>query len=197
MPNHITNKLKIIGNDEQVAEVFNFIKVEKNEGNEKVFGLGTIDFNKITPMPLWIYGSKPEVTGIQLKDEEKYGSENTCLEWARRNWGTKWNAYSQSGEINTENTIYFDTAWNGVPDLMQKLAWIFPHVEIEYSYADEDFGCNVGDYKFKDINIEKNIPVNTSKEAYELAISIKQYKPEWLIFDPEIDNYEYKDDEDD
>ncbi|AQU79750.1 hypothetical protein [Planococcus faecalis] len=195
MPNHVTNKLKIIGTDEQVAEVLYFISVDKKEQDQKVYGFGTIDFNKITPMPLWVYGSKPEVSGIQQKDEEKYGSENTCLEWARRNWGTKWNAYSQSDEISTGNTIYFDTAWNGVPGLIRKLAWIFPNVEFEYCYADEDFGHNVGEYTFKDAVVFANLPVGGSKEAYELAISIKEEQPDWLVFNAEIDNYEYKDDE--
>ena len=51
MPNHITNKLEIIGTDEQIKKVLNYIKVEENIGGENdACGLGTIDFNKIIPM---------------------------------------------------------------------------------------------------------------------------------------------------
>lgn len=44
MPNHVTNILKIIGNAEEVTSVLNKIKSDEGE-------LGTIDFNKIIPMP--------------------------------------------------------------------------------------------------------------------------------------------------
>lgn len=44
MPNHVTNILTIKGNMEEVTSVFNKIKIDKEE-------VGTIDFNKIIPMP--------------------------------------------------------------------------------------------------------------------------------------------------
>lgn len=50
MPNHVTNRLTILGTKKQVNEVLDFIKIEK--GLEKrEYGIWTIDFNKITPMP--------------------------------------------------------------------------------------------------------------------------------------------------
>ncbi|RXI70517.1 hypothetical protein [Clostridium tetani] len=197
MPNHITNRLVIKGEKEEVNKVLHFIKIEK-EYDEEINGIGTIDFNKITPMPKWIYGSSPDVHGISTIDEEKYGKENTCIAWARKNWGTKWNAYSQPDDRNTENTIYFQTAWKGIPELIQKIAWIFPNVEIEYSWCDEDFGYNLGRYRFKDTEIlEEYLPDGGSKDAYELGLEIEQCKPEekYMRFNHEIDNYEYFDDE--
>lgn len=38
---------------------------------------------------------------------------------------------------------------------MQKIAWIFPNVIIEYSYADEDLGSSI--YQFKENEILKEI----------------------------------------
>lgn len=198
MPNHITNKLVIKGKKEDINKVLDFIKIEKDY-NEEVNGVGTIDFNKITPMPKWVYGSSPDVHEISRADEEKYGEENTSIAWARKNWGTKWNAYGQPDNRNTDNTVYFQTAWNGIPKLIQKLAWIFPNVEIEYSYCDEDFGCNLGRYRFKNTEIlEEYLPNSGSKEAYELGLEIEQCKPEekYIRFNPKIDNYEYFYDED-
>ena len=197
MPNHITNKLTIKGEKEQVNKVLDFIKIEKDIDKE-FNGIGTIDFNKITPMPRWVYGSSPDVMGISIKDEEKYGVGNTSIEWSRDNWGTKWNAYSQGDNRNTENTIYFQTAWNNVAELIRKVAWIFPGIEIEYSYCDEDFGSNLGRYRFADTEIlEEYLPEGRSKEAYELALAIEQSTPKekYIRYNAEIDNYEYFEEE--
>lgn len=174
MPNYITNKLKVNGTPEQVKEVLDFINSEN----------GSIDFNKITPMPKWIYGSDPKVTGIGREDEKKHGSENTCLEWSRKNWGTKWNAFGISFDPAIPNVIFFDTAWNGIPKLMQKLAWIFPEIEIEYSFYDEDTGYNIGQYIFKDTDIIKQyVPEGGTKEAYDLVFELSGKTPEEMGFE--------------
>ncbi|MDR0269618.1 hypothetical protein [Paenibacillus sp.] len=75
MPNHITNKIKLIGTEEQIKEVFEYMKHDE-------IGAGSIDFNKITPMPKWVYGNSPGIIGISLSDERKWGEENTVLGWA-------------------------------------------------------------------------------------------------------------------
>jgi hypothetical protein len=48
MPNHITNRLQICGSVEQVEAIKEFIKSPE-------VGIGSIDFNTITPMPKWVY----------------------------------------------------------------------------------------------------------------------------------------------
>ena len=48
MPNHITTRIKITGDPEAVKRVLN--KIKKDE-----FGMGTIDFEKIIPMPKNIF----------------------------------------------------------------------------------------------------------------------------------------------
>ncbi|MCM3704033.1 hypothetical protein [Paenibacillus macerans] len=191
MPNHITNKVKIIGTEEQVNEVLEFIKNDELD-------VGTIDFNKITPMPKWVYGNSPDIYGISSKDEMWWGEDNTSLGWARKHWGTKWNAYGQPDERSSKDTVYFKTAWNGVPNLIQKIAWIFPEIEIEYSFADEDLGSsNCGIYRFKYDEVEEEIHyLSRSKEAYELAFDlVHEGIPKWYVFDPDTNTYEYKDDE--
>lgn len=190
MPNHITNKLTIIGTDEQVQEVLTFIQIEKKPDDSEPFGPGTIDFNKITPMPKWVFRGN-----LGREDEKKYGEENCWYEWCRKNWGTKWNAYGQPDKRNTGNTIFFETAWRGVPELILKLGFLFPEVEFEYGWADEDFGHNVAKIKFKDTGIlEEYRPEGGSKEAYELAFEITQTTAADydLAFNEEIGNYEYQ-----
>ena len=44
MPNHVTNYIKLVGDANRIAELKERIKNDK-------YGLGTIDFNKIIPMP--------------------------------------------------------------------------------------------------------------------------------------------------
>ena len=188
MPNHITNKLKVVGTVEQVKEALDFIKNDE-------LGFGSIDFNKITPMPKWVYGNLPNVLGITLDDERRWGEDNTSLGWSIKHWGTKWNAYAQKGKRNSEDTIYFETAWNGVPDLIRKIAWIFPGVEIEYNFADEDLGSsNCGVFRFKSSEIiEQKYYEFQSKEAYELAFDLcrEGEVPEYYKFNSEANTYEY------
>lgn len=54
-----------------------------------------------------------------IENYKKYGAP-TWYEWRLDHWGTKWNAYEC--ERWDDNTISWQTAWNGVPDLMSKLS---------------------------------------------------------------------------
>jgi len=77
-----------------------------------------------------------------IKNYIEYGHA-TWYNWAVANWGTKWNAYQQ--EKPESNVIMFETAWAGVPDLIDKLSTKFPEVSFTYKligdayeYIDED-----------------------------------------------------------
>ena len=68
-------------------------------------------------------------------------------DWRCDNWGTKWNAYESylcSSLDNKEVVIEFQTAWNGVPYLIEKLVSSYPNLSFEYKFADEDMGYNCG-----------------------------------------------------
>lgn len=67
-------------------------------------------------------------------------------EWSCANWGTKWNAYDTILEEYDNNAIiYFNTAWSGVPHLIEILCTQFPNISFEYKFADEDMGYNCGE----------------------------------------------------
>ncbi|HCQ6057672.1 TPA: hypothetical protein OL425_003234 [Clostridioides difficile] len=103
-----------------------------------------------------------------------------------KNWGTKWNAIGGIDKRSTDDTIYFFTAWSNVTQIIIKLSLIFPTVEIEYSYCNEEFGTGVGMIKFRNTRIiEEYIPNDYSKEAYEGSLEIEKSKPEDynIIFD--------------
>lgn len=115
----------------------------------------------------------------------------TWYDWARKNWGTKWNALEPF--IVSENCIEFDTAWSGVIKLIEKLSSFFPETTFEYSYADEDIGCNCGHGTIKNGVSEMVFPEDCSREAYELAFELYPDYAEYYRL--EDGNYVSKDDE--
>ena len=84
-----------------------------------------------------------------LKNLEKYGYM-TWYDWCIDNWGTKWDACDVSVNEDTNHVwLYFDTAWSTPFNVMQHIAQRF-HLEVSVDYADEDLGCNCGQYEFGD-----------------------------------------------
>lgn len=197
MPNHITNRLSIIGTEEQVAQVRAEIKGEREDQY--------IDFHKIAPIPKELEGtvspmrivSQEEYDIQELKiatndlteNEKNWGISRSLTQaladeykkkfghcdwygWQTSNWGTKWNAYEQH-EIDA-NVIEFDTAWSTPYSLLVNLSKKYPQVTFEVEYADEDFGYNVGKYVLLNgETIDQNIPDGGSQEAIEMAMDIK------------------------
>jgi len=146
------------------------------------------DFNKIIPQPKNIF------KGNLGKDEKEMCIKEgrpTWYDWNLDNWGTKWGGYNYEKLENNE--FLFQTAWNSVPKLINKISHMFPNIEIDYKYADEDTGYNTGHYKFKGgKEIYKNIPEGGSKEAYELVFQISPSEKEhFKLIDGE---YQYKED---
>ena len=115
----------------------------------------------------------------------------TWLGWSRANWGTKWNS-SDCDKVD-ENTFDFITAWNGVPELIEKISIEFPEIEFIYEFSDEDTGCNCGRGIFLHGNTSFHQPENCSKEAYDLAFKLRPDNAKYYTL---VDgNYKYKEEE--
>lgn len=115
----------------------------------------------------------------------------TWYDWSCENWGTKWNAYSQS--LENENEIWFETAWSCVIELIEKLSQKFPTIEFEYTWADEDTGCNCGKADFINGECEAFMPESGSVDAYDIAFELRpHYKDNYELIDGE---YRYKEEE--
>lgn len=98
----------------------------------------------------------------------------TWYEWSIRNWGTKWNAYDCTPLDRNADTMEFYTAWSGVPDLVKLLSERYPSAELTYRWADEDLGMNVGEITLQGGEIiDQDIPIDGSREAYEMAAEIR------------------------
>ncbi|MFZ5753554.1 MAG: hypothetical protein ACOY3J_04890 [Bacillota bacterium] len=191
MPNHITNILTAYGDKEKVRAMFEAIK------NDEI-GTGSIDFNKITPMPEYIYRGD-----LGREEIEKYGAENCWYDWSIKNWGTKWNSYGYD-EHTAENfdgsTVKFLTAWSSVSDLMKKLSSMFPDIRFDYKWADEDFGHNTGKAEYKNgKTLTYYIPAGGSAEALEMAASILDIDlaEAGYLYNESTGEYEYVEDEPD
>lgn len=110
--------------------------------------------------------------------------------WNCKYWGSKWGGYSY--QQLAINTFQFDTAWSSVPKIIEVISLEFPELIIEYMWADEDIGGNVGEIIVQggDI-ISDNIPESCSNEAYELVFKIKPETKEWYeLIDGEYQNKE-------
>lgn len=182
MPNHVQNRIEIIGTEEQVSRVLAFIKNEPD----------AIDFNSIIPQPVGINktvsGHTPETKEKEWMWMMRYGYKS-WYEWCVKNWGTKWNAYN----INQyDNIIEFQTAWSPPHPIVERLSILFPEVEFNHKWADEDTGYNCGEYHYSDRELQiKDLPDGGSYEAYLLAFELRPFLKEYYeIVDGE---YRYKD----
>ena len=129
---------------------------------------------------------------------EKYG----CTDWynfATHNWGTKWNAYEQTkGEPTTSENgdvseiIFFQTAWSTPYKVIRKLSELFPLVDIEVKFADEDAGSNCGVYTmFGGEDVDEWLPDSGSTEAMEVYFELWGGKEDW-IYNEETGEWDYK-----
>ena len=184
MPNHVTNVLTVSGDPKRMAELFEAIKTEQ-------YGLGSIDFAKIIPVPDTIYQGS-----LGREEMAKYG-KNNWLDWNTFNWGSKWNSYgydeSTSAEFDGES-LRFLTAWSNVHQVIGRLAEKYPDLEFSYCWADEDFGNNVGRREYAaGEETECYLPNCGSKEALELAAEIHQVdlEEEGYLWNEDAGEYEF------
>ena len=70
------------------------------------------------------------------------------MDFARKVWGTKWNAYEPIAEPD-EGRCKFDTAWSCPTGALMKVSERFPNDAITVTYADEDLGSNCGTFTLK------------------------------------------------
>lgn len=108
-------------------------------------------------------------------------------DWSCANWGTKWNAYNTFLETIDEYSVVlsFQTAWCGVPQIIEKLTEMFPTIIFDYKYADEDMGQNCGEGYGEDGEFSFQMLLGGSEEAIEAYA---------LCWDYDIENF-YQDDE--
>lgn len=74
MPNHITNRIKFLGEPERIRAIMEAIKHDE-------MGLGSVDFNKVIPMPESLNITAGSITdAASLSDKDKYGQLRTYID---------------------------------------------------------------------------------------------------------------------
>lgn len=183
MPNHVTNILE--ANEEVLASLVN---------GERV------DFGNVLPCKLPneigdVYSSAESAAKEELGIEKDYFKHTTDnheilkqkdnmvenyqktgyfheMDFARKEWGTKWNAYNSNIQ---KDQLIFQTAWSAPIKVIIALSKQFPNEEITLTYADEDIGNNCGRIIFNAGELISNNSL-TLKECCEvLNYDYEQY----------------------
>ena len=154
------NRIKLIGDPDTVKRIMGAVKNES--------GTGTIDFERIIPMPENIYRGN-----LGQEEFKKYG-KNNWYDWCIANWGTKWNAYGfdNNARQRADNEIIFLTACSAPHPVIQRLAEMFPEIKINHEWADEDIGMNCGRYQYYDGERIREYFPESEKERLEFAAEV-------------------------
>ena len=155
MPNHITNIVAVSGDESRVQSMLKEIQTDE-------YGVGSVDFNKIIPMP---------------DDVDSHY-------WRIANWGTKWNSYGYTADTGfKDGKLTFLTAWSAPHPILEKMSEMYPDIKFKHEWADEDIGINCGRYVYFDgERIEEYYP-ESSRERIEFAARVMDCEPsEWGLF---------------
>ncbi len=155
MPNHITNIVAISGDEERIQAMLKEIQTDE-------YGIGSVDFNKIIPMP---------------DDTDSYN-------WCIANWGSKWNSYGYTADTGfKDGKLTFLTAWSAPHPILQRLSEMFPDIEFEHEWADEDIGMNCGRYVYYDGERTEEYYPESNRERIEFAARVMDSDPsEWCLY---------------
>ncbi|MBR5680670.1 MAG: hypothetical protein IKX19_08450 [Clostridia bacterium] len=151
MPNHVRNIVEFSCDDETLKKILEAIQKD-NDGENRDFGPGTIDFDKLIPMP-------PE-----------YLNDGRWYDWRWDHWGTKWNSYDNC--YNEDRRIEFLTAWSPPHEIMEELARRFPEAGFLHRWADEDIGSNVGQREYEHGECVEIYEPSDQKECIDLACEV-------------------------
>lgn len=111
------------------------------------------------------------------ENQSKYGTP-TWFERRVDNWDTKWNAYGFDEPQNRKtNEIRFNTAWSAPHTVLEKLSELYPEIQIEHSWADEDIGRNCGRRAYSGgERIEEYYPEG-DVESVDFSLEVRGYEP--------------------
>ncbi len=161
MPNHVKNCITLEGDADRIQQML--AQIQNDE-----FGLGTISFDKIIPMPESVYAG-----GLGQKELALHG-KNNWHDWRVANWDTKWDAYGYEfgTDYSKSEDLTFLTAWSAPHAVIEKLAELFPDVQFTHEWADEDIGFNCGRYVYKDGKFSEMYYPESEEQGVEFAVGI-------------------------
>lgn len=148
--------------------------LKMNNKEEEIKKFNKFRFSSFYPQEKIDNMSEKEKADLLNVGERYYNTFKTYgylnwYDWSLGNWGTKWNAYESCMNEPTETTatLYFQTAWSGVPMLVSMLVEKFPNLGFQYKFADEDRGYNCGIGQGNNGEFEFDYLEGGSDDAYE------------------------------
>jgi len=135
MPNWVDNRLRIIGEEEHLAEFRKWLAEDCG---------GEFLFEKFAPIPQELLDNCSPNRDEQKAEEfkSKYGAAD-WYSWACENWGTKWDLKQQDddflGNFDEYQGFCFDTAWSPPFAAIQNLNKKFPNLKFEMDFIDESW----------------------------------------------------------
>ena len=160
MPNHISNVLTITGEKTDIKKLIQKVRGKKSD----------FSFESFFPMPEHI-------------DPNESSAAPAWYDWRVANWGTKWDCYEVSSISMEGDSIIlsFQTAWSTPVPAFIKLSTLFPDVTIVCEFADEDMGCNVGQYNIKNGEVINFNCLDYSEDSVKLAQRIYEKADQLLL----------------
>ena len=175
MPNHVRNVLTVSSGTPDIGKIREEVAIRDDDGKPV---LGTIDFERIVPMPKEIFrGPLGEV------EMQKYG-HNNWYDWSIEHWGTKWNAYDFGD--GGEQSIIFSTAWNTPEKVLIALSEKYPDAVFRVYYADEMLGDNCGEYRLEGGRITEYGTPDTEVGRIQLGLSVWELVPQDIGLVPSV-----------
>ena len=185
-----------------MPNVFNYLRIQAGpEVYSAAFaaiaddhaGPGSIDFNKITPMPAWVYRGELDSATLAAR-----GKENCWRDWSLQNWGSEWNAMEPEACASAYDGgpgIYFITKSGDVRMLVDHLSRMYPEVYFDYLWANQDIDKGAGALQYLDgVLTFSYLPEPGTKAAYDLAFDVLHANPAeyGMALDPMSGNYVWK-----
>lgn len=149
---------------------------------DRRWGIGSIDFGAITPIPTWATASDVEQR-----------------EWTKAHWGVAGNTVdpeSSARAYDGGSAIEFDTMDSDVRELMRKLSLMLreDRIVVDYLWASSDVGMDCGMLQYRDGElIYEHLPEPGSTGAYELSFDIfgTRASDYGLVLDSSSGSYRY------
>ena len=149
-------------------------------------------FDFIADRKYWVYR---QPTNLALL--EKYGEENCSRGWCLNHWGTPQNVLHPEKAVKSYDggsSIRFETEDRDVRELIRKLSLVFKELYLDYLWASQDIGSNVGAVQYRDGEaLIEFIPAPGTRAAIEKSLDILGARAAdyGLAFNPASGNYEY------
>lgn len=163
MPNWVSNRLTLEGPVQDLEALVQRAAGLDDEGERAVF-----TFNGFAPKPKDVYRGT-----LGAEEEKAYPGTKNWYGWNCHFWGTKWDCNNaelekyytpildqmaeafagkrNNAEVRGTVVYTFDTAWSAPHPVVEKIAKLYPTINVQHEWTDEDSGSdNHGRFSYEE-----------------------------------------------